>query len=170
MQCSRLIYLIFILALSLHAKETYTIGILSFRPAQVTLQEWEPLKVYLNNRLSNYHFEIRPLTQVELSVAVKAKDVDFILTNPASYIFFRENNLVKIPFATMLDLKNSQAMQEFGGVIFSRKDAKNINKLQDLRGKKIATVGTDSLGGYQMQAYELYKVGIDTIKDTELIL
>ena len=110
MKCARLISLIFILVLSLQAKETYTIGILSFRPAQVTLQEWAPLKTYLNTRLDKYNFEIRPLSYVEINEAVYAKDVDFILTNPASYLFFREKNLVKIPFATMLDLKNTLAM------------------------------------------------------------
>ncbi|MBE0491969.1 MAG: EAL domain-containing protein [Sulfurospirillum sp.] len=151
------------------AKEHYTIGILSFRSPEVTLKQWQPLIDYLENKQANYSFTLKPLSFVELDVAIKNQTIDFLLTNPISYILFKEKNLVNIALLSMKELKDGKVLDQFGGVIFTHKDSKDINTLADLKGKKIATVGTNSLGGYQVQAYELFKIGTDVIKDTKLI-
>ncbi|MGZ5001407.1 MAG: EAL domain-containing protein, partial [Methylomonas sp.] len=65
---------------------------------------------------------------------------------------------------------NGQRATVFGGVIFSRADQSTINTLNDIKGKTIAVTSTDSLGGYQMEAYELKQAGIYLPQDAELII
>jgi phosphonate transport system substrate-binding protein len=52
----------------------------------------------------------------------------------------------------------------FRGIIIARKD-KNINNLQDLKGKKLSFVDKDSAAGYVFQMLLLSKAGLDVRKD-----
>jgi PAS domain S-box-containing protein/putative nucleotidyltransferase with HDIG domain len=56
----------------------------------------------------------------------------------------------------------------FGGVIFTRADRKNINKIIDIKGTKFAAVKENSFGGYHMAWREMAEAGITPNKDTEL--
>ena len=164
------VFFVFLCSLgTLFAKEHYRIGILSFRPTEVTLKQWQPMIDYLQQKLPKYSFSIQALSYVEQENAIKNHEIDFLLTNPASYVFFKERHLLSLPFVGLKNLYDGKVLRQFGGVIFTRKDTSNINTLQDLKGKRIATVGTHSLGGYQMQAYELFKRGIDAIDQMEFI-
>ena len=53
--------------------------------------------------------------------------------------------------------------------MFSRAAQVGVNSLDDLKGKTIAAVSVDSLGGYQMQAYELKHAGINLPQDATLM-
>ncbi len=57
----------------------------------------------------------------------------------------------------------------FGGVIFCRAGQTRIQKLRDLKGLRIAFPEAESLGGYQMQAFELNQAGISLPGNTTLI-
>ena len=52
----------------------------------------------------------------------------------------------------------------FRGIIIARKDS-GINKLQDLKGKKMSFVDKDSAAGYIFQMLLLSKAGLDVHKD-----
>lgn len=74
------------------------------------------------------------------------------------------------PLATLATNDHGRPVTVFGGVIFSRVGQTNINTLSDIKGKNIAIVNIDSMGGYQAQAYELKQVGISLPQDAKLFV
>lgn len=154
---------------TVHAAEPIKIGVLAFRPKPQTLQQWQPLAVALKQALPEQDFLVEAYTFHELEGAVATKQVDFVLTNPGHYVMLTRRIGLSAPLATLSVDQNGQPSSLFGGVIFTRAGQANIDTLSDIKGKTVATVSTDSFGGYQMQAYELIRFGIDLPKDTHLI-
>ncbi|MDD3344454.1 MAG: phosphate/phosphite/phosphonate ABC transporter substrate-binding protein, partial [Sulfurospirillaceae bacterium] len=146
------------------------IGVLAYRPKLQTLQQWRPLADLLKDKLPNYDFVIEALTYSEMSEAIAQKELDFILTNSGHYIFLKHRFSLSSPLATLAVEENGIKTTSFGGVIFTRSDNTSINTLQDLKGKRIAAVNKVSLGGYQMQTYELLKNNIHFPHDMTLSL
>ena len=52
--------------------------------------------------------------------------------------------------------------------MFTKADNRSVVVKEDIKGKTIAAVSRDSLGGYQVQAYELLHTGIDLARDSKL--
>lgn len=57
--------------------------------------------------------------------------------------------------ATLITLDQGHPTSEFAGVVFTRADRKDIQKLEDLNNKVIASPSENSLGGYLMQRWLL---------------
>ena len=145
-----------------------TVAILAYQPKPLILERWKPIAGYLESSLH------RPVTLSvmdydELNDVVTKQNVDVVITNPGHYVLLNHKGLVKSPLATLINQIGPIEVQEFGGVIFARSNS-TIDSLTDLAGKRIAFVGTDSLGGYQMQAFELKKLGINLEDDPSLML
>lgn len=145
------------------------IGILAFRPKQQTLKQWQPLAIELKRHIPERDFIIEAFTYSELQTAVASRQLDFVLTNPGHYILLARRFGLSAPLATLAVNNNDHVITVFGGVIFSRSELTNINTLDDIKGKTIATTSTESLGGYQMQAYELRQKGIWLPQDAKII-
>lgn len=158
------------MAMPLFAKEAVSIGILAYRPKPQTLEQWMPLATALNKAFPDYEFSVHAYDYDELSSAVSKRQIKFILTNPGHYVRLAYQNGLTTPLATLITLENGRPNTLFGGVIFARADRNDIQKLQDIRGKTISAVFTDSLGGYQAQAYELSKAGLSIQNDIRLVL
>jgi diguanylate cyclase (GGDEF)-like protein/PAS domain S-box-containing protein len=152
-----------------HAAEPIKIGILAYRSKAQTLKQWQPLAVALKKNMPERDFVIEVFTNKELLIAANSRQTDFILTNPSSYINLAQSSGVSAPLATLATNTNGQLATVFGGVIFSLASQTNINKLTDLKGKTIAISNTDSLGGYQIQAYTLSHMGISIANSTKRI-
>lgn len=163
MLCKQLIKILLLLTACLFAtlamSNEIKIGVLSFAPKQTTLARWQPLAHYLEQRIGDT-VDILPMNYEELHQAIYSRSVDFVFTNPGDYIFFEQQGLLSDALATQVNCVNDQSVSVFGGVIVSKSDRSNINTLQDLNGLKIASTGPHSLGGHQMQIYELMQVGI----------
>ncbi|MDD2383869.1 MAG: EAL domain-containing protein [Sulfurospirillaceae bacterium] len=170
-----------VLSLGLHATPkiqleddiaTYTlplvrIGVLAYRPKPQTLEQWRPLGVLLNHALPQYDFVIEALTYPELTDAIAKRQLDFVLTNSSNYIFHKHQFGLSSPIATLAVDEHGIKTTHFGGVIFTLTKEK-INTLSDIKGKIIAASNQESFGGYQMQAYELFKAGISVVGDNTL--
>lgn len=140
------------------------IGVLSHRGDQFTLNAWNPTAAYLTNQLPDYDFEIVPLDFDEVNPAVRDNQVDFILVNPGIYVNLEYRYRVS-RLATMYNLRGKNAYKMFGGVIFTRNDRRDIQRLEDLRGKSFMAVDATSLGGFQMAWRELNDKGINPYDD-----
>ncbi|USD68007.1 diguanylate cyclase [Vibrio sp. SCSIO 43136] len=140
---------------NLAPKETIFIGILAHRTKQAVTQRWQPIADYLNSRTTRYYFQILPLKYNELNLAVNTRQVSIVLTNPSHYIFLEYVYGLSSPIATITNQLSGQKIKAFGGVIFTQADNSTISTLSDLRDKRVAIVKQASLGGYQMQAFEL---------------
>lgn len=151
------------------AVEPVKIGVLSFRPKAETLKQWQPLAVVLKQSIPDQDFSVEAFNYDELNLAVASRQVDFVLTNPGHFVFLSRTIGVSAPLATLVMKESGQALSVFGGVIFSRSDRADIQALVDVRGKTVATPASESLGAYQMQAYELSKFGVRLPEDVRLM-
>ncbi len=168
-----LIEILFLFA-SLHAKELTQpslqtpqpvhIGVLAYRPKAQVLEAYRPLETYLNEKLPHYTFHIDVLNYQEIDDYVKEKRGDFLFTNSGNYILLKERYGLSSPLCTLAVLEQGQRVTHFGGVIFTRADS-SIQTIEDLKHTTVALPHMESLGAYQMQAFELSQHGISTTKD-----
>lgn len=149
-------------------KKEAVIGVLAFRSKTDTLTEWQPLATYLNRKISSHNFIIRPLSYAEFNEAAASDELDFMFTNPEHYIYLS----AKFDASRMATLIRANVggreLTEFGGVIITRYERNDIEKLSDLRGKQIAAVDELSLGGYLAQRVLLQQNRIDITKESKI--
>jgi diguanylate cyclase (GGDEF)-like protein/PAS domain S-box-containing protein len=150
------------------ADEAVRIAVLAYRPKVQTMAQWRPLAVALKKAIPERDFLIQVYDQTELEAAVASRQVDFVLTNPGHYVVLTRRVGLQAALATLLLEENGQETSAFGGVIFARADSKSIAALRDIDGKSIAAVGQESLGGYQVQAFELMHAGVDVTRDNKV--
>ena len=160
------ILIILLLALTLHATETIKIGVLAFMSKAQTQKDWDNTANYLNQIEPEYKFIILPLTYPEMNEVVKNHSVDFVVTNSGHYVYLEKQYHIS-RIATMLRYKNAHWNDSFGGVIFTKANRDDIKTLDDVKGKLVAAVDGESLGGYAAQMFELFHHNI-TSKDLNL--
>ena len=136
------------------------VGVLAFRDLEQTRQRWQPTVDQLNRKVRGAHFSLDALYYDELVQAMEKKRFDFMLANPEFYLAHRINQSLSA-IATLMPLAEGHPVSQFGGVIFTRADRADIDKLQDLRGRTVAAPFAESFGGFLMQRWELYQTGID---------
>lgn len=166
-----LVYLLFGLMIQLaYAAKPLHFGVLAFRPKTQTMTQWEPLAKYLATAI-NHEIEITTYNYTELEAALEHNRVDILLTNPGHYILSKYRNSISAPLATKVNQEFGHVLSTFGGVIFTRANRSDINDLNDLNGKIVAAVtNKESLGGYQMQAFELLEAGISLPSDDRILI
>ncbi len=140
------------------------IGVLANQGKQQTLQRWQPTAIYLKEKIPAYDFVIIPLNFAQVSEAVAAGEVDFLITNSGMYVeleaLYGINRL-----ATLKVRRSGGTRTLFGGVIFTRSDRTDINNLENLKGKNFAAVAENSLGGWRMAWREIQEAGINPYRD-----
>jgi len=156
--------------ISTAAEHIITLGVLAHRPKPETLSRFQPLVRYLAKELPDQKIRLEVFSYPELEVALAAKRLDFVLTNPGHYVQLRHLSGLSGALVTMIEQERGQAISSFGGVIFTCSDRTDINSLVHLKGKRIAIVGTGSLGGYQSQAFELIKARVNLPHDAGLVV
>ena len=158
-----------IFSISAHCSEAAVkIGVLAYRSKEQVLAQWQPLASVLKQAMPEREFVVEALTYPEMNKAIASGHLDFVLTNPGHYIFLAKRSGLSAPLATLVVNLKGQRITTFGGVIFSRADSADITALSDIKGKAIASVDAYSLGGYQMQAYELSLAGVRIPRDVKL--
>ncbi|MCB1751490.1 MAG: PhnD/SsuA/transferrin family substrate-binding protein [Gammaproteobacteria bacterium] len=140
------------------------IGVLSHRGVAATLRNWSPTADYLNATVPGYRFEVVPLGFNEVDPAVRFAQIDFLLVNSGIYVNMEVKYRVS-RISTLDNLVGSTPYNVFGGVVFVRKDRRDINSLENLRGRSLIAVDETSLGGFQMAWREMRRVGIDPHTD-----
>ena len=141
------------------AAQPVLIGVLSFRPIDQTLRQWTPLAEYLSRSIPGHEFRVVPLNYPDLDQAVKAGRLDFVFTNPEHFVLLR-NQISLAPILTVMPQINGHPVTSFGGVIVTRADRSDINRLEDLAGRSVASPSEQSLGGNLMQLWEMRRQGI----------
>ncbi len=163
-----LLWVLLVLALPSWAKEPLRVGILAFRPKVQVIEQWGPLASYLQNELER-SVKLTAYSYPELESAVLNKKLDVVITNPANYILLQHNNNLSAPLVTLITNNNGNELTSFGGVMFTRADSQ-ITKLSDIHEHKVAVTKYGSLGGYQMQAYELFLLGLKAPQNEQLLI
>lgn len=151
------------------AAEPVRIGLLAYRPKAQTLAQWQPLVTVLKLAMPDREFVVEPMVLPELEQAIQSRQIDFVMTNPGHYVLMSRRYGLGAPLATMVGQEGGKAASAFGGVIFTLAERDDIKTLADLSHKSIAAVSTESMGGYQMQAYELQRRDVN-IQAQQMVL
>lgn len=110
-----------------HVANTLNIGVLAFRPFVDERARWQPLADYLQHALDK---DIRVTLEVYdfngLRDAVKARNVDFVITNPSDYLYYTHKIGLSAPIASVIEQppgdKNQLPLRGYGGTIVVRAD------------------------------------------------
>jgi phosphate/phosphite/phosphonate ABC transporter binding protein len=149
-----------------YAANEVKIGVLAHKGVKECRQSWQPTMDFLSSHIKNHDFILVPLSFAGMENAVKNEEVDFIIVNSSIYaemeIKYRAGRI-----ATMQNISpvTGRGYTLFGGVIFVRADRRDIDTVEDLRGKSFMGVDQTSLGGWRMAWGEMKKHGIDPYKD-----
>ncbi len=139
------------------------IAVLAHRGEAAALKNWQPTADYLSQAIPTRRFVIVPLKNATLGPVVAAQEVDFVLTNPGSYVTLEARHGVT-RMLTLRALRQGRVLTEFGAVIFTRADRDDIRTLADLKGKSFMGVGKDTFGGFLMARHALEAAGVKPFK------
>jgi two-component system sensor histidine kinase/response regulator len=149
---------------------TLAIGVLAHRPIALENPLWQPLANYLQRSLGDVRVTLRVYDFAGMEKAVQHRQVDLVITSPSDYLIYAHRIGLSAPLASVVAEGPDQTLlRGFGGVILVRTERSELQTLHDLKGRRIALIGRQSLGGYQAQAYELDKAGIHLPDDAQLI-
>ncbi|MCX9013878.1 MAG: PAS domain S-box protein [Candidatus Methanoperedens sp.] len=132
------------------AQEEIKIGVLAHRGEEEALRMWTPTADYLSEQVPGYTFVIVPLDNDNIASVVENDGVDFVVTNPGSYVELEYKYGVSRT-ATLKNLRQGEAY--------------DINDLGDLKGSSFMAIDERAFGGWWMAWRELKDNGIDPYRD-----
>jgi phosphonate transport system substrate-binding protein len=135
-------------------------GILPRLSAVELTTMYSPLTEYLTKETGEKVSLVIPKDFDAFKALVTSGQVDMGFANSIVYIQLKKEAAID-PLALSAEKK---AGTRFRGIIIARKDG-GIEKIQDLKGKKLIFVEKDSAGGYIFQMLLLTKAGLDVHKD-----
>lgn len=131
-------------------------GILPRLSSEVLYGMFKPLAEYLTKETGEKVSIVIPKDFDAFKDAVKGGQVDVGFANPLIYVQLKKDSNIS-PLALAVE---SKAGKKFRGIIIARADS-GINKIQDLKGKKLVFVEKDSAAGYIFQMLALNKAGLN---------
>ena len=136
------------------------LGLLPRLSATEMTTMFTPLAEYLSKETGEKVSLVIPRDFDAFKALVASGQVDMGFANPLVYVQLKKSD----PSLDLLGLASEKAGIKFRGIIIARKDT-GIEKVQDLKGKKIIFVEQDSAAGHIFQMLTLSKAGLDVKKD-----
>lgn len=155
-----------------YGPKTLKVAILPLYSPLTIYKRYDPLMRYLSEK-TGYEFKlVIPKNFEEFIKLVSEGKVDFSYQNPYVFSIISKKYPLK-PLAITIgeDCTTEEGIcggEKFRGIIITRKDS-NINKIEDLKDKKIMIVSPTSAGGYLSQKLYLEKKGFNLNRDFKLI-
>jgi len=140
------------------------IGVLAHRGEEAAQAAWEPTAAYLNARIPGMTFVFKGFNNPGLERAVAGATIDFVLTNPGSYVGLEARYGIS-RMLTLRNLREGRPYTSFGAVIFTRAGRSDIRTLKDLRGRSFMAVRPEAFGGFQLAWREMAAAGVDPHRD-----
>lgn len=152
------------------APEVIRIAVRAYNGTDAAFEKWGPTNTALNNALPALSFELVPMVGFdEMRSAVAEGSIDFLLTNPATYIELVEIYGVR-RIVTLVNMQGGVSTMEFGAVAFARSDRRDITSAYDLGGFSVMGVHPEAFGGWRMAVREWRDRGIDPWRDCREVL
>ncbi|HRF57800.1 MAG TPA: PhnD/SsuA/transferrin family substrate-binding protein, partial [Campylobacterales bacterium] len=151
-------------------KHPLRFGVFAYLGFEQTKAKYQPIADYLNETLEDRSVSLEILSEEEMDKRISDGSLDIVTTNPTHFLSARKRWPLSGVIATLVDSVNGEPTHLLAGVIVTKKDRNDIEKLQHLKNKTVAIVGKVNLGGYRAQAYELKKIGINAEKETKAII
>ena len=145
---------------------TVRIGVLAYLGAEAAVDEWTPVATQLRRALAGRTVELISLDHAALHAAAEARQLDFIITNPGHYVELES----RLGASRILTLQTGaglpgSAWQGVGAAVVTLATNPRIQRLEDLRGQRVAIVGQEGFAGYQVVWRELAAEHIDPDED-----
>lgn len=155
-----------------YSPKTIKVAVLPLYSPLTIYKRYDPLMRYLSER-TGYEFKlVIPKNFEEFIQIVSEGKVDFSYQNPYVFSIVSKKYPVKALTITIgEDCTQDEGIcggEKFRGIIITRKDSK-INKIEDLKGKRIMIVSPTSAGGFLSQKLYLEKKGFNLSRDFKLI-
>lgn len=145
------------------------VGVLAHRGRELCVDQWKPHMLFLTGNVNGYQFEMIPLGFDEVEPAVRRKEVDFLLTNPAQHAYLdADHGLCAV--ATLKESGGDAPTPLFSGVFIAKRGFAPDGDLSHLKGARLAFVHPLSFGGYFAGLCELKKSGFDMSRDVAGVL
>lgn len=145
------------------ASADISIGVSSPRGEAQATAEWSEFARYLEGKIGQKVI-LTPVAVNKMDQLIAEKRVDFAICNPVQAVGMSQAH--GMPLLASLVLPNGA---QFGGVIIANPKA-GIAKIGDLKGKKVAALGSTAAGAYLFQAYEVVKQGLKVPQDFAQLL
>lgn len=145
---------------TLAADKEVQIAVLAKRGIPQTIKMWTPTANYLNNAIPGYTFKIQPVSLDSLDSKMADDNINFVLTNPASYAHLEATHGIT-RIATLRNRRPGGSYTQFGALIITRADRTDIKTLQDLKGKSFMAVHPRAFGGWWMAWRKMKQLGIN---------
>jgi len=145
------------------------VGILRFGAQGADPRGWQALQDYLRAELPDADVAVTTYDFDGLESAVQQRQVDLIITSPTDYLAIAHRVGLSAPIATLIGRDGDRPLPGYGGAILVRGERFDLQSLADLRDRRIGYTDTRSLSGYQAQAYELLKAGLQLPTDARLV-
>ncbi|WP_301583880.1 PAS domain-containing protein [Halomonas alkaliantarctica] len=142
------------------AAPSTTLGVFAYRDVGTVREQFSPIIEAIQDALPHHQVRMQVLSLEALDDALKAGDIDFILTNPRHFLAVRQHYNVSGALATLQTYQGGRHLSSLAGVILSLAED-NIETLSALEGRVIGVPGKRFLGGFLAQAYEIHQQGYD---------
>lgn len=169
LKLSLIIFLPMFFFSSFASADTIKIGLRAHSGIEKSMQQWKQTADYLSKKIPEHKFVMVPFVGLtQLMEEAEANQFDFVLTNPSSYVEM-ELRFGATAIVTLKNKRQGKPYTKFGAVIFTRRDNKDINKISDLKNKKIIAVSKPAFGGWRVAVREMLKEGFDPYADAEQV-
>jgi two-component system, LuxR family, sensor histidine kinase TtrS len=140
-------------------KTEITVGALAYLGADDAASAWAPTLAQLNAALPAYHFTLVAGSQAFLTAAVAAHRLDFLITSPGHFLELKVDYSASA-IATEQDLDGLPSSESLGAAIVVLDSRRELQRLDDLRGRRIAAVAPDAFG-FRAATREFLDRGLD---------
>lgn len=118
-------------------------------------------------------FEVVPVTLTTLLGLAEDKNVDFLFASSAVFSCMATEAKAQA-LVTIINRRESRGyeydLDEYGGVIFTLATNKDINRVEDLKGRTIGAGSITAMGAGQTQFYEMVKHGLSYVADPKQVI
>jgi two-component system, LuxR family, sensor histidine kinase TtrS len=136
------------------------LGVLAWLGSEEAEVQWKPLVLALEHHLPGHRIQLRQYNLDELAEALRAGEVEFVVTNPGHYVMLEaEHGISRI--ATQVSAASQNPAHVVGSAVVVLEQRSDLRRLEDLRGGRLAAVAEDAFGGYQLIWAELRRHGLD---------
>lgn len=136
------------------------IGVLAWLGTDEAEVQWAPLIDGLQRSLPGERFALRHLDLARMAAALRAGELDFVITNPGHYVTLEaETGITRI--ATRIGGPREDPAHAVGSSVVVRAERADLQSLGDLADKTLAAVSADAFGGYQLIWAEFRRLGLD---------
>ncbi len=143
-----------------------TIAVLAYNGKKNALHRWQPTADYLTHHVPGYHFSIEPLFLQELGQAVADGRAQLVLTQPLQFVQLAHKYDIW-PLATLNSQTDGHKLDRFGSAIICRANRDDLTSLADLKGKMVAGVAPDALGGWLVGIDAIDRAGVNVRKQID---